>query len=454
MSNFIKIRKGLDIPLFGKPTGEVIELKTDSCALKPLDCTGITPKLMVEEGDKVDIGTPIYYSKQNPLIKFCSPISGQVAKIQRGEKRRIEQIIIKNDNLYTSLPFNDGPISLVETSKDQIKELLLQSGLWTLLRQRPYSVIASEQDSPKYIIIKGFDSSPLAMDYNIAAKGNKAAMQIAIDALIKLTDKKIYLSINKDTKAEDILSLKNVNFVPLQGKHPYGNVSVISANISPLNKKERLWYIDLQDLITIGNLFLTGKYCSEKIIALCGQEVLQPGYYRVRRGTNIYPMIENNVNPNEELRYISGNILTGEKIDAQGFLSYYDNQITVIREGHYQEGFGWLLPGLKKFSFSRTFLKGFFVNCSTKPVNVDTNLHGGQRAYIFTGDFEKVMPLDIYPMQLIKAALANDIDKMEALGIYEVDSEDFALCEVIDISKTDIQQIISQGLETMRKEGL
>lgn len=451
MSKEIKISKGLDIHLIGEAQLETKEVLTPkTVALKPLDYVGITPKLLVKVGDRVEVGTPVFYSKEKPNVKFVSPVSGQVQEVKRGDKRVIQEIIITNDGQNTAKDF--GQSSLAEMSKEDIKAKMLESGLWTLLRQRPYDVIPNEESVPKYIIVKGFESSPLASDYNYILKGEKAALQLGIDVLKKLTETTLYLSVNPQTTCEDILSLQNVEKICFKGKHPYGNVSVQAEKISPINKGERIWYISLLDVKTIGQFFIEGRYNPIKTIALTGQEVKNPCYYKVIRGTSIEEIVKDNVNTEKHLRYISGNVLTGTRIENNGYLGAADNQITVIEEGDYKEGLGWVMPGFKKFSVSHTFPRGFFARCSKKPFSIDSNLHGGERAYVFTGEFERVFPMDIYPLHLIKACLSKDIDKMEELGIYEVDAEDFALCEVIDVSKTEIQAIVRNGLELMRKE--
>ncbi|MBQ9312955.1 MAG: Na(+)-translocating NADH-quinone reductase subunit A [Bacteroidales bacterium] len=451
MSEAIKISKGLDIHLYGEAKPEIKDcLNPDSVALKPLDYIGITPKLLVDVGDKVSVGTPIYYAKEKPSVKFTSPISGEVAEVKRGAKRVIEEIIIKNDRNNTFVDF--GKKSIAELSAEQIKECLLESGLWTLLRQRPYDVVPNPETLPRYMIIKGFDSAPLAPDYSLLVKGEKDALQVGIDALKKLTGVNIYLNVNDNTTSEEILNLQNVYIMTFKGKHPYGNVSIQAERISPINKGERIWYINLQDLIAIGKLFLTGKYFANKVIVLSGEEVLNPMYYNVVRHTCLKDILNGNINKENHIRVISGNVLTGTRVEEDGYLCASDNQITVIKEGDYKEGLGWMMPGFKKFSVSHTFPRGFFARCTKKPFSIDSNLHGSQRAYVFTGEFERVLPMDIYPMQLIKACLSKDIDKMEELGIYEVDAEDFALCEVIDVSKSEIQSIIRNGLELMRKE--
>jgi len=361
----------------------------------------------------------------------------------RGEKRAIEAIIIEEDGTNESVDFS---------AIEDIKEKLLASGCWTFIRQRPYSVIPKTDTTPKCIVIKGFDSSPLAPDYNILLKGEEKAFQKGTEIISKLTEGKVHLNVSSKCPLDFIPSCEKLQVNYFEGKHPCGNVSVQIEKLDPINKGERIWYIDATDIITVGKLFLTGKYVSDKIVALTGGEVKQTGYYKIKRGACIKPLIEENVSTTKHLRFISGNVLTGTKVEADGFMSFYDNQITVISEGDNYEPFGWILPGFKKFSISRTFPYGFLRLICNKPVKVNANLHGGKRAFVFTGEFEKVLPMDIYPMQLIKACIIEDIDQMEQLGIYEIDSEDFALCEVIDPSKTEIQQIIRNGLELMRKE--
>ena len=254
MSRVIKIPKGLDIKLYGEAKKEVLDVKEVLYALKPLDCIGVTPKLLVDVGDKVQVGTPIYYIKQNPKVKFVSPISGEVTEIKRGEKRVLQEIRLKSDGQMTAIDF--GKSSVAELDSEKIKDKLLASGLWTLLRQRPYDIIPQPDTLPKYIIISGFESVPLAPDYNLLVKGEKAAMQVGIDALKKMTDKPLYLSMNKETICEDITSLINVEKIVFEGKHPYGNVSVQAERIGAINKGERIWHINLQDLVAIGKLFL------------------------------------------------------------------------------------------------------------------------------------------------------------------------------------------------------
>lgn len=454
MSDIITVKKGFDIKIIGEAQNKIINPKIKSYALKPLDYVGVIPKLLVKEGDKVKAGSPVFYAKHNEKILFTSSVSGVVSSIIRGEKRIIEQVIITSDEVQEYEDF--GKESLASMNREDVIKKLLQSGLWTLIRRRPYSIIPNPDSQPKCIIVSGFDSSPLAADYNILLKGKGADIQLGIDVLKKLTRGVIHVNVDAEkTVCDELLKLEGVQINRFQGEHPVGNVSIQIAKLDPINKGESIWYIDAQDLSIIGKLFATGRVEKERIIGLVGSEVKSPQYYNVKFGACISSLVNENVNSENHLRYISGNVLTGKTISAEGYIGAYDNLVSVIKEGDYYEFLGWILPSKKKFSLYRTFVSGFLNLLPKKfrrPIKIDTNLHGGKRALVLTGEFEKVLPLDIYPMQLIKACIIGDIDLMEQLGIYEVDAEDFALCEVIDVSKTDIQQIIRDGLELMRKE--
>ncbi len=319
-----------------------------------------------------------------------------------------------------------------------------------LVRQRPYHIVANPQDAPKAIFISGFDTSPLAPDYNfIMDNSSESLFRRGITALKKLTDGKINLVLNG--KGDSSAVLKNASDVEISqfsGPHPVGNVGIQIHHLDPLNKGEIVWFVNLQDVLAIGRLFEEGRYNHERIVALTGSEIMHPQYYRIKSGVSVSSMTNGNVKPGN-LRYISGNVLTGTSVGQEGHVGFYDSQVTVIPEGDYFEFFGWMKPGLDKFSFSRTFASKLI---PSKGFRLDTNLHGGERAFVMTGQYEKVVPMDIYPMQLLKAILAEDIDLMENLGIYEVAEEDFALCEYICPSKIEIQSIVRKGLEMMIKE--
>lgn len=416
----IRIRKGLDIHIKGEAARRTEVFEPTFCAIKPTDFIGVLPKMHVEEGDDVKVGSVLFHDKSNEKIVFTSPISGKVKAIVRGEKRAIQQVIIENDGKNESIDFGgiNNPV-----------EKLLQSGVWPMLRQRPFATIANPDDKPKHIFVSMFDTAPLAPDYDYIIENQLDELKTGIEVLAKLTDGSVYMNIRKDARPCVSTWPQNVIVTEFEGPHPAGNIGTQINAISPINKGEVVWYCNPQDVITIGKLFLTGRYDSSRVIATTGSAMHEPHYYKTKIGADITPILS----VGDNARVISGNVLTGTNITKDdGFLCFYDSQVTAIPEGNHYKLFGWLMPAFKRYA--------------------DTNTNGDTRPYIMTGQFERVFPFDIYPMQLIKACLIKDIDQMEELGIYEVDAEDFALCEVIDPSKTPIQQIIRDGLEFIRKE--
>lgn len=447
MSTTFVIKKGLDIKLFGTAEKTVVDLNAERFAIKPPNFIGCFPKVLVKEGDSVKAGTPLFYDKYRDNIVFTSPVSGKVEALKRGPKRRLLEIIIDSDGKHEAIDFGSSTIN--NLNKEDIVEKMLKSGVWPVLRQRPYSVIANPIDDPKAIFVAGFDTSPLAPDFDLIVHGQGETFQAGLDVLTKLTKGPVHLNVDAtNTTSKVFLNSQNVQINKFSGPHPAGNVSVHVNKISPINKGDIIWYLYPQDVLTIGKLFMDGKFDSTRIIALSGSEVKNPKYYKTFIGASVRKMTTGNITDGDN-RFISGNVLTGERIEKDGFVGFYDSLITVIPEGKHHEFLGWLLPGFSKYSFSRTFPSWLTPN---KKYKLDTNMHGGTRAYVMTGKFEKVFPFDIYPLQLIKAVLVEDIDLMENLGIYEIDHEDFALCEVIDTSKTEIQSIIRKGLDLMRQE--
>jgi Na+-transporting NADH:ubiquinone oxidoreductase subunit A len=448
MSDIIKIRKGLNINLRGKAEKIFIKAKrAELYAIKPTDFHNIVPKLVVKIDDHVKAGSALFFDKKHPDIKFTSPVSGRVHAINRGDRRSILEVVIAPDDVieYESFVKAD-PLSL---DREQIIRNLLDSGLWPTIRQRPYNIIADPATTPKSIFISAFDTAPLAPDYDFVVKGCEPEFQLGINALMKLTSGKIHLNVDSTYPPSAVFTKAvGVQINWFKGPHPAGNVGTQINKIEPINKGDLIWTVSPQDVIGIGRLFLNGLYDASRIVALAGSEVLKPKYYKTIAGACLRSIIEGNVTSGN-IRYISGNVLTGTRIDINGFIGYYDSQITVIPEGAHFEFLGWLAPGLKKFSLSRSFLSWLTPD---KEYVIDSNLHGGRRALMITGDFERVFPFDIYPMQLIKAIIIEDIELMEKLGIYEVAEEDFALCEFIDTSKTDIQAIIRKGLDLMIRE--
>ena len=416
-------------------------------AVKPTDFPGIVPKLAARPGDKVKAGSILFFDKLKPEVKFTSPVSGEVKAVTRGERRKILEIVVESDGKNEYEEF--GAADPGNLDREQIVKKIQDAGLWPSIRQRPYAVIARSQSEPKAIFISGFDTAPLSPDMDFVVKGNNSAFQTGINVLNKLTAGEVHLSLHADYPADDVFTrASGVRLHYFKGPHPAGNPGVQIHHIDPVNKDEVVWYVQPPEVIMIGRLFEQGIYEASKVIAVTGSEVKKPRYFKVLSGTSIEPYVLNNVNPGE-LRYISGNALTGSKINKIGYLGYYDSQLTVLPEGNYYEIFGWMMPGFKKFSVSRSFPSWLMPG---KEYKVDTNLKGGVRPFVQTGEYEKVLPMNIYPMHLLKAILVDDIEKMEQLGIYEVAEEDFALCEFVCPSKIEIQSIIRQGIDLMIKE--
>ena len=448
MSRSVRLKKGFDIRIEGVAEKVIAgSVDSDFYGVKPIDFPGLIPKLNLKPGAVISAGTTIFHDKLRPAVKFCSPISGKVLSVERGERRKILEIVIEK-NGEEHIDFGRADPSRLE--RKDIIERLLTAGVWPVIRQRPYHIVANPEDLPKSVFISGFDSSPLAPDYDfIMRNANASFLRTGISAVSKLTNGKTNLVLKGNGEREHVLgNVKGVEISYFSGPHPSGNVGVHIHHLDPLNKGEVVWFIGLQDILTIGRLFEEGIYKPEKIVALTGSEVSHPQYYNMISGSSIAPMVLNNLS-SDNVRYISGNVLTGTKIKSDGYVGYYDSQVTVIPEGNYYEFFGWALPGIKKYSFSKTFLSSLLPK---KNFKLDTNIHGGERAFVVTGEYEKVVPMDIYPMQLFKAILAEDIDMMENLGIYEVAEEDFALCEFICPSKIEIQSIVRKGLDLMNKE--
>lgn len=444
----IKIKKGLNIPLKGAPEKTIESVKLPSVfAIKPPDFIGYLHKLHVKVGDKVLAGTAILSSKANESLVIPSPVSGEVIDIVRGDKRFLLEVRIKSDDTIKYEKFKEG--SQIPSDKEGIVNLLLRSGLWAMIRQRPFDTIPEPASIPRDVYISTFDSSPLAPDYGFILNGNENYLQVGIDVLSKLTTGKVYLGLNAKASDNSIFeNLKNAEKIYFSGPHPAGNVGVQIHHTKPLNKGESVWYINIQDLAAIGKLMVDGIFDASRIIAITGPEVSKPAYCKTYIGANISNLIQLK-DSKKPLRFISGNALTGDRIDSDGYLGFYHHQVTVIPEGDYFEFFGWALPGLKKFSNTRQFFSKLI---PASNYQLDTNFHGSERAYVMTGQYEKVFPFDIYPVYLIKAIITNDIDKMEELGIYEVSPEDFALCDFVCTSKIEAQEIVRNGLEILRKE--
>ena len=440
----------MDIHLKGKAPNVLLRPaeKSDTYALTPDSYNGIVPKVVVKAGEKVKDGSVLMTDKNRPEIKFVSPVSGEVTAVCRGEKRKVLRIVVKPDEAGEYVTF--GARTPASLSPEEIKASLLDAGIWPFITQRPYDVVASPEDTPRDIYISTVNTSPLSPDFGFVVKDQEADFQAGLDALSRLTGNKgkVVVGVGKGAAQQ----WNGVEMVEVEGPHPAGNVSVLINHTQPINKGEVVWTIRPDDVIIAGRLFRKGIADFSRLVALTGSETIGRGYIRAIDGCTIRSLVEGKLAEGKApLRIISGNVLTGKKVGKEDYLYASDNQITVIPEGNQtHEFFGWATPGLGKFSVSRTFLSWLIGR--KKEYVIDARIRGGKRAMIMSDEYDKVFPLDIYPEYLLKAIIAFDIDKMENLGIYEVAPEDFALCEFVDTSKIEIQQIVRQGLNLLYKE--
>jgi Na+-transporting NADH:ubiquinone oxidoreductase subunit A len=447
MSKDIRIKKGLDIKLVGVAEKTTTNSSLSSVyAIKPEDFHGITPKLIAREGAKVKAGEALFHSKSDERILFPSPVSGTITEIIRGERRKVLTIKIAADGQQD---FKDFGVK--DTSKmtgEEVKNHLLTAGCWPFIKQRPYDVVANPNQAPKAIFISAYASAPLAADLDYTLAGKEVELQAAITAISKLTSGKVHVSVGAKSNSP-FEKISGIELHKVSGPHPSGNVGTQIAKIDPINKGEVVWVVNPQDLVIIGELLLTGKFNATRIVALSGSKFAKPQYVKTIIGAPVKDFTADNLNT-DNTRIISGNVLSGTKVKETGFLRYYDNQITAIPEGNDYEFFGWNKPVFDKVSTSRAFTFSWLN--PNKKYDLTTNTNGEHRAFVVTGSYEEIFPLDIFPMQLLKAFMYKDLDEMEALGGYEVAPEDFALTEFICVSKQPHQKIIREGLDLMRQE--
>ena len=447
MSKDIRIKKGLDIKLVGEATLTTNKLPVKGMfALKPQDFHGIIPKLIAKEGAEVKAGESIFYSKSDDRILFPSPVSGKVIEIIRGAKRKIISIKIAADGKQSFKDF--GKQDADKMSAEEVKNHLLSSGCWPFVKQRPFDIIANPSQSPKAIFISAYASSPLAANYDYTLAGKEQELQAALTAISKLTTGSVHVSVGKDSNSP-FSDLKNIQLHSVSGPHPVGNVSTQISQIDPLNKGEVVWVINPHDLLVIGELLLTGNFNFSRTLALTGSQFENPSYVSVVAGASISDVVAKNINT-DNTRIISGNVLSGTQVSKDDFLGYYDNQITAIPEGDDYEFFGWNKPVFNKISPSRALTFSWLT--PKKKYDLNTNTNGEHRAFVVTGSYENVFPLDIFPLQFLKACMYQDLDEMENLGGYEVAPEDFALTEFICVSKQPHQKIVREGLDLMKEE--
>ena len=494
----IKIKRGLDLPIGGVAVRRVTDARDiGTYAVRPTDYVGLVPRLLAAEGDRVSAGDALLCDKNDARVRFVSPVRGVVKAVVRGEKRKLLAVVVERGEWeneegkkYEHTPVFDRLTKdeAVATANSQfsilnsqfLKESMLYQGLWPMLRQRPFGTVANPDDTPKAIVVSCFDSAPLAPDYDFALRSRERDLCKGLEALASLGAGCLYVCFRPGQRlAEAVgqyapLHRDDVQTVFVEGPHPAGNVGTQIAQLCPINKGETVWTMTPQDVAVLGHWVETGEYCPERVIAVAGPQAKNPCYYRIVAGACMerivrsqllnpdYPALEMSEESLNRVRAVSGNVLSGERIAPDGFIGAYDSLLTLLPEGNYYDFMGWLLPGLDKYSFSRTFLSGFLqllrrarvLNEEVIDYRFDTNMHGGVRPLVFTGDMERVFPFDIYPLQLLKACIVGDVELMEKLGIYEVEPEDFALCEFIDPSKTEMQVVIREALEKLRKEAM
>jgi Na+-transporting NADH:ubiquinone oxidoreductase subunit A len=447
MANVIKIKKGLDINLKGKASNVLLTgRKSDTYAIVPDSYNGIIPKVVAKVGDKVKAGSVLMTDKSRPEIKFVSPVSGEVTAINRGEKRKVLSIIVTPGDGPEYIEFGKKNVSSLTAG--EIKEAILEAGIWPFIRQRPYDIVASPSDTPRDIFVSTFYSAPLAPDFDYIVKGQENDFQTGLDALAKLTPGKVYAGIKKGSP----LQANGVETIKIEGPHPAGNAGVLINQTKPVNKGETVWTLNPDDVLLIGRLFNKGIADFSRLVVITGSETTERGYIKTIAGCTIKSLVDGKIlEGKEHIRIVSGNVLSGHKVTKEDHLYAYDNQVTVIPEGdEVNEFLGWAMPGFEKYSMSHTYPA--WLTGKKKEYVIDARIRGSKRAMIMSNEYDKVFPMDILPEYLLKAIIAFDIDKMENLGIYEVAPEDFALCEFVDTSKTEIQKIVRNGLNLLYKE--
>ena len=448
MTQTIKIRKGLDIRLAGVAAPTVDSLASSKVyALQPDQFVGMTPKVVVKEGETVKRGTPLFVNKHYPDVRFASPVSGTVTNVVRGERRKVLRVEIEADKEQQAERF-DVP-NLSSAGGEQICQLLLKAGLFGYLNQLPYAISATPDQMPKGIFVSALQDKPLAADFEMLLQGNEEAFQAGLTALSKIAP--VHLGIGSKQSARALTDAKDVSLYIFDGPCPAGNVGVQINHISPINKGETVWTADGMTVIFIGRLILTGEVDLRTRIAVAGSEVEKPCYVDTVVGQPLADILHDRLNSDNHLRIINGNPLTGIIASMDGYLGAHSTEVTVIPEGDDRhEILGWALPRMKEFSVSRSYFS--WLAPRKKGYRLDARIKGGERHMIMSGEYDRVFPMDIYGEYLIKAIIAEDIDKMEQLGIYEVSPEDFALCEFVDSSKLPLQQIVRNGLDMLRKE--
>ena len=448
MANVIKLRKGLDINLKGKAAKQKFSVKAAAqYALVPDDFVGMTPKVVVREGDKVKAGDALFVNKKQTDVKFASPVSGVVQAVVRGDRRKVLRVVVEADKDQQYVDFGQKQVASLDG--DAVVKALLEAGLFGYINQLPYAVSTPPDQKPRAVFVSALRDMPLAGDFEYELQGNEEDFQTGLTALSKVAP--VYLCIGAKQTSKALTEAKDVEVNVFDGPCPAGNVGVQVNNIAPVNKGEVVWTVDPTAVIFFGRLFRTGKVDLRRLVAVAGSEITKPEYAEMLVGQPIADLLEGRLAAKNHVRIINGNPLTGRKATMDDFVGGHTSEITVIPEGdNVDEMLGWILPRTNDFSVSRSYFSWLFGK--NKEYALDARVKGGERHMIMSGEYDKVLPMDIYAEYLIKAIIAGDIDRMEQLGIYEVAPEDFAVAEFVDSSKLELQYIVRQGLDMLRKE--
>ena len=450
---FLRLKKGYNILLEGEPSAEVQSAnEVRTFALQPGNFPGMSPipKVLVEKGAEVKAGDPLFFDKKRPEVQYVAPVSGEVIAVNRGAKRSIAEVVILADKeiKYRKL----DKLDYATCSREELVNYLMAHGAWPLIRQRPFNVLADSEEVPVNIFISTFDSAPLAPDPKVVVEGRGKVFQAGLDVLNKLTSGSVILGMDargKEAPSSVFTEASNVEKYWFDGKHPVGNVGVQIHHIAPISNKDKVWTLGVQDVITLGALFAEGRYNAERVVALAGVGLDKPQHVRTFMGASLKELLKGNLQE-DHVRIISGDVLSGQQKQADSYLNFYDDQVTIAKEGDYYEAFGWLLPIKLRPSVSKTFRNFLLPQHRFVP---DTNTHGEKRAFVVSGQYEELLPMDIYPQHLMKSILIGDLEQMEGLGIFELVEEDVALAEFACVSKQPLQEILRDVLNKMREEG-
>lgn len=448
MASVIKLRKGLDVNLKGTAAKEKFQVaNAGTFALVPDSFVGVKPKVVVKEGDVVKAGEALFVDKAHPTVKFVSPVSGTVSLVERGERRKVLSVQVQADAEQQAVDFGKKQVASMDGKA--VLDFLLESGLFAFFKQRPYDVVATPDVAPKAIFVSTFNSMPLSADFEFVLAGQEQDFQTGLDALAKIA--KTHLGVSSKQSNTALTGAKNVTVTVFDGPAPAGNVGVQINHVDPINKGEVVWTIGAEEVIFIGRLFNTGKVNLSRLIAVAGSEISKPAYAQVMVGQQLSTVLDGRIAASGcNVRIIDGNVMTGAKTSVNGFLGAHSTEINVIPEGDdVHEMLGWIMPRFNQFSTSRSYFSWL---CGKKEYTLDARVKGGERHMIMSNEYDRVFPMDIFPEQLVKAIITGDIDRMEALGIYEVAPEDFAICEFVDSSKLELQRIVRDGLDMLRKE--